>query len=100
MRNGQQRGGHEETLENAQTIALRAFTHLLADDHLRDRFMSLSGSSPGDLPGMMQDPAFLGGVLHFVLADESLLLAFCAAHNLRPEDVQRAGNRLIPPIVD
>ncbi len=68
--------------------------HILESDHLRDRFLSLSGLSGSDLGAMASDTAFQVGVLDFLLNHEPDLLAFVKARGLAPEAPAAARNVL------
>jgi hypothetical protein len=80
--------------ESAQTLALQAIAFIAGDDELLERFIALSGCGLDQLKHRMADPAFLGGVLDFLLADETSLLAFTAATELAPESPQAARHHL------
>lgn len=71
--------------ETAQTIALQALAHIAADEDLLGGFMAHSGLAVDELKTLASEPAFLGGVLDFILSDEEGLLAFCAATDIAPE---------------
>jgi hypothetical protein len=79
---------------NAEIVALRALTFLAADSERLERFLALSGVGPEELRERAGDRDFLAGVLDHLLADESLLLAFCAEEGLRPEVPGRARTEL------
>ena len=86
--------GSSPKSEDAEVIALRALGFLASDGERLERFMALSGLT---LPAIRQqagDPAFLAGVLDHVLGDQSLLLMFAEAEDLRPEQVERCRARL------
>lgn len=75
---------------DAETVALQALAFIAADDRLIDRFLSLTGMAPSELRDNARDPSVLGAVLDFLLADESLVVAFAAASDLSPEAPMRA----------
>ncbi len=81
--------------DHATVIALKALAHLVADDTLRHRFMAESGLDQATLGAEAANPAFLAGVLDFLLADETVLTAFCEAASLEPGLPMRA--RLLLP---
>lgn len=65
-----------------------------------DRLVDLaaaSGLALGDLPGLVDDPAFLGFVLDFVLASDETVLDFAAHAGLRPEEPALAQATLAGP---
>ncbi|QIE55912.1 DUF3572 domain-containing protein [Pikeienuella piscinae] len=74
----------------AEILALKAFGWIVADDELAGRFLAASGADPAALRERAADAEFLGFVLDFLLADETALLAFCAANGEKPEAPMRA----------
>jgi hypothetical protein len=82
------------TPEGAQALALTALAHLLTDKDRAARFCAATGLAGEDLPPLLGDPAFLGGVLDFVLDDEVLLGEVAAATGLSPEAVAGARRQL------
>ncbi|GAA0596421.1 DUF3572 domain-containing protein [Caenispirillum bisanense] len=79
---------------DAETVGLQALAFLAADDRLLDRFLALTGMGPAELREGAQDPMVLGAVLDFLLADDSLVLAFAAASDLSPEAPGQARRAL------
>ncbi len=79
----------------AQAVALSALVFLLEDSERTSRFLSVTGLEGAELAQRIQDPAFLGGVLDFILADETLLVAVAGAAGVRPDRV--AGLRRCLP---
>jgi hypothetical protein len=75
---------------DASAIALKLLGYMAADGDVLGRFMALSGVSPEELRNGLSDPHFQAGVLDFVLADESLLVAFAANEGLDPAAIMRA----------
>lgn len=57
-------------------------------------FLEQAGLSPDMLRERVSDPAFLGGVLDFVLGDESVAASFCEAQDMTGEDLMRARQAL------
>jgi hypothetical protein len=84
-----------QNAETAETIALQMLGFLASDEERIGRFMALSGLSPNTLRSRAAEADFLGGVMDYVLADQSLLLAFAESAEIRPEDVA-ASRRLLP----
>ncbi len=78
------------TPEAAQTIALQALMYVTSDDDRLSAFVAKTGVGIDDLKTGAQDPAFLGGILDFLLEDEAALLAFCEDNHLSPETPSRA----------
>ena len=54
------------------------------------RFLGMTGLGPDNLRTAAADPAFLGSVLDYLVADEALLVEFAADAGLKPEVVARA----------
>jgi hypothetical protein len=79
------RRDHPIDTPGAEVIALKALGFLAQDGERFQRFLSLTGI---ELPAIREaagDPAFLGGVLDHLLADQTLLLLFAESEDLRPE---------------
>jgi hypothetical protein len=83
------------TREDAETLAIRAVAFLAAREDLFLRFVALTGMSVDQVRGSLADPAVLGAVLDFVLADETLVLALVRELDVAPELPARA-RRLLP----
>ena len=84
--------------DDAQIIALNALTFLAADDDRLAGFIRISGTTPAVLRARAGDPAFLAGVLHYLLQNEALLLAFAQAHEVDPTVPKLAANVLDPDL--
>jgi hypothetical protein len=82
------------TLEEAETIGIRAVGFLAEQPDLLQRFLDLSGLDVADLRSRVQDPALLGAILDFILFDETLTRAFAEAAELAPDAPARARSRL------
>jgi hypothetical protein len=76
--------------DRAATIALQGIAHIVNDEHLLDAFTSYTGVDPQAFKAALADEGFLAAVLGFLLDEESRVLAFAAAADLNPEEVQRA----------
>ncbi|WP_026310327.1 DUF3572 domain-containing protein [Neomegalonema perideroedes] len=76
--------------EEAEAVALRALAWTAADPELLGGFLAFSGLEPAELAAAARDPSALGGLLDWLLADESALLAFCAEARLAPEEPMAA----------
>ena len=81
--------------EWAETLALKALTFVLSDETLRNRFLAISGVLPNAIEDELENPAFLSGVLDFLLANERDLMAFCQAAGHREEDPKKAHWTLV-----
>jgi hypothetical protein len=76
--------------DRAETIALLALAHVAGDETLLHEFMRESGMDATALRQAAGDPTVLGGVLDFILGDDSRVTAFAAAADLKPEEPMRA----------
>lgn len=81
-------------LDAAEALAFRAVAFIASDGAYLADFLSRSGLAPNALSGLIEDRSFLAGVLDHLLADESLLLAFCGNAGIDPADIQPARNAL------
>ena len=79
----------------AETLALKALAHLAVDGDALVRFLTISGLELDDLRGRAADPELLAAVTDFVLSDDSLCAAFCAAADLDPA-MLHAARRALP----
>jgi hypothetical protein len=82
------------TKGDESVIALQALTFIASETERLERFLALTGLGPDDVRARAEEPDFLAGVLDHLLADESLLLAFCAEAGLAPEVPARARAKL------
>jgi hypothetical protein len=73
------------TAEMAQTIALQALAHIASDEDRLAGFMAQTGLSTDELKDRAAEPAFLGGVLDFLMSDEATLVAFCEEKDMAPD---------------
>jgi len=80
--------------EAAESLALTALSYLLEDSDRAGRFCTATGLGGAELARYVGDPAFLGGVLDFVLDDERLLVEVAAASDVPPEAFAAARQRL------
>lgn len=83
------------TRDEAETLAIQAVAFLAGQEEHFLRFVALTGTTVDTLRESLADAAVLGAVLDFVLADEALLLAFCASAAIAPDRPARA-RRLLP----
>jgi hypothetical protein len=80
--------------DRAETIAVEALSFLAGRPDDLGRFLSAAGLGPANLRRAAADPAFLGGVVAFLLGDEKLLLAFAAEAGLPPAAVANVARLL------
>jgi hypothetical protein len=79
---------------DAETIAIQALSFLAGRPEELGRFLALTGIGPASLRQSAADPAFLGGILDFLLQDEALLLSFAAESGIAPGTVGAARQHL------
>lgn len=80
--------------ERAETMALNMIAFLMADEERADGFFGTTGLSPDDLRAGVGQPAFLGGVMDYLLEREDLLVTFCADNNVDPMQPMRIRQAL------
>ena len=85
------------SVESARSLAVGVLAFIAADSDRLNRFLSLTGLGPDNLRTAAADPAFLGSVLDYLVADEKLLVEFAADAGLKPEAVARAHEALGRP---
>ena len=83
--------------DSARSLAVSALTFIAADPDRLSRFLGLTGLGPHNLRTSAADPAFLGSVLDYLVADEQLLVTFASDAGLKPEAVARAHAALCGP---
>jgi hypothetical protein len=83
--------------DSARSLAISALAFIGADSERLSRFLKLTGLGPDNLRTAAADPAFLGSVLEYLVADEELLVGFAADAGLKPEAVARAHDALCRP---
>jgi hypothetical protein len=76
--------------EHAQSLAVSALAFIAADPDRLSRYLGLTGLGPDNLRTAAADPAFLGSVLDYLVADEKLMVEFAADAGLKPEAIARA----------
>ncbi len=85
------------SLEAGRSLAVSGLAFIANDSDRLSRFLNLTGLGPHNLRTAAADPAFLDSVLDYLVADETLLLAFAADAGLKPEAVARAHAALRGP---
>jgi hypothetical protein len=78
------------TQDRAEALAIQALTFIAGDSERLGRFLAITGIGPGEIRAAAGEPGFLGGVLEYMAADESLIDAFATEAGLDPGDVGRA----------
>ena len=80
--------------EAAEALALRTLAYVIEDPERAARFLQVTGLAGTGLAAQLNNPAFLGGVLDFVLEDDALLEGAATAAGLPPEAVRIARRHL------
>ena len=83
--------------EDAQAVAVAVLGWLAGEPELLSRFLALTGVTPAEVRGAVNDPGFLAGLVEFLMGHEPTLLAFSAATGIAPEAVVAAHARLAGP---
>ncbi len=78
------------SFDESSAIAMRALAFLASDEARLARFLALSGVTPATLATDVGNPSLHAGVLEHLLADEPMLLEFCANQALAPDLPGRA----------
>ena len=86
--------------EAAETLALQALAWIAAEPERLSGLMATTGLWPDEVKTRAGDPAFLGGVLDYLLADEALLLGFCSEAEIAPETPARLRAALPGGVVE
>jgi hypothetical protein len=65
------------TRDSAETVGLHALAWLAGNEDLLPVFLGSTGASETDVRCGASDPAFLGGVLDFLMMDDAWVISFC-----------------------
>ena len=84
------------TREEAENVALGAFSLLTSDEERLSRFLAVSGLRPDTIRSAASSPGFFAGILDYVVSDESLLIALAKELNTKPEHIMQAHWTLSP----
>lgn len=85
---------------DTEATAVAVLGWLANEPEMLSRFLALSGVQPQQLRQAFGDPAFLAGMLEFLMQHEPTLMAFCAATETKPEAVVEAHQRYAGPSFD
>ncbi len=89
-----------ESTEEAEIIGLNALSFLASEPERLHRFMDLAGLDINAVRASAADTAFLGGLLDYILSDQTLLLIFAEEHGLKPERIVQIRRKLPGASVD
>jgi hypothetical protein len=84
------------TREEAENVALGAFSFLTGDEERLSRFLAVSGLRPDTIRSAASSPGFFAGILDYVVSDEPLLIALTKELNTKPEHIMQAHWTLSP----
>lgn len=85
---------------DAEATAVAVLGWLANEPEMLSRFLALSGVQPTQLRQVVGDPAFLAGMLEFLMQHEPTLMEFCTATDTKPETVVEAYHRYAGPSID
>jgi hypothetical protein len=86
-----------QTIQDAETLALRALAFLAAEPERLEPFLAASGLGPDTLRAASGEAGFLPAVLDHLAGSDDLLLEFAENLGIRPEAVVRARESLAGP---
>lgn len=84
----------------AEETAIAVLGWLANEPDMLGRFLALSGTRPDQLRQAIGDPAFMAGMLDFLMAHEPTLMAFSTASGIQPETVVSASRHYTGPTLD
>jgi hypothetical protein len=73
--------------ETAEKMAIAALSYLAAEPEELARFLALSGIEANNVREAAREPAFLPGILDYVIRDERLLIAVAAHIEVEPQAI-------------
>lgn len=85
---------------DAEATAVAVLGWLANEPEMLSRFLALSGVQPTQLRQAVGAPAFLAGMLEFLMQHEPTLMEFCTATDTKPETVVEAYHRYAGPSFD
>ncbi|MGL4488828.1 MAG: DUF3572 domain-containing protein [Rhizobiaceae bacterium] len=75
---------------DAESLSINALLWIAGDAAMMRRFLDLTGIEADQIRIAAQEPAFLAGVLKFILAHEPTLIAFAQSADIHPSTVGQA----------
>ncbi|MGO4571067.1 DUF3572 domain-containing protein [Microvirga sp. 2TAF3] len=84
------------TVDEAENVALSAFSYITGDEERLSRFLAVSGLHVDTIRSAATAPGFLAGILDYVAADEPLLIALAKELQMKPERIMEAHWTLSP----
>lgn len=80
-----------------QETAIAVLGWLANEPDMFGRFLALTGVEPAQVRNAINEPAFLAGMLDFLMNHEPTLLTFCEASGIPPAAVAAASAHFSPP---
>lgn len=88
------------SVDEAERIALSAFSYITNDEDRLNRFLAISGLRVDTIRIAAESAGFFAGILDYIASDEALLVGFAEAQNIKPEEVMQAHWTLSPSEFD
>ena len=88
------------TVEQAESVAVEAFSFVAGDAELLYRFLEVTGLRPETIRQAAASPGFLGAVLDHMASDEEFLLAVARSLGTTPERIMEARHTLSPSPIE
>jgi|TARA_B110000908_G_scaffold35626_1_gene42701 hypothetical protein len=80
--------------ESAETVGLQALGWLAGNEDLLPVFLGATGASEADVRSGASDPAFLGGLLDFLMMDDAWVMSFCDSISMPYDRLMQARHSL------
>ena len=80
--------------ESAETVGLQALGWLAGNKDLLPVFLGATGASEADVRSGASDPAFLGGLLDFLMMDDAWVMSFCDSISMPYDRLMQARHSL------
>lgn len=80
--------------ESAETVGLQALGWLAGNEDLLPVFLGATGASEADVRSGASDPAFLGGLLDFLMMDDVWVMSFCDSISMPYDRLMQARHSL------
>jgi hypothetical protein len=84
------------SVEEAENIALSAFSYITGEPERMNRFLTISGLRLDTMRIAAESAGFFAGILDYLASDEALLIGFSEQMNMKPERVMQAHWALSP----
>ena len=80
--------------ESAETVGLQALGWLAGNEDLLPVFLGATGASEADVRSGASEPAFLGGLLDFLMMDDAWVMSFCDSISIPYDRLMQARHSL------